>query len=284
MAQEFNNQIIFSTYCEDHLQERFGTHKLVKTFNYFNPHYKLAVLGTKEIQEIHKKYNVNYSNALPAIMLEVKRKYNSVYVCHIDSDSIVLGWLKEIATLDYDIASCLNNHDMTGRDERQNRPQELWSLDNNKYVSCGCLSTNSEDFLLKWIDLNKQIVDTYGGVKEFWQCDQNMMNIIFHYSGLKSKILDPLDGKCFYGPSANIHSNNNHNPEHIIKEWNVNNCQSWHDIEYDEKTEKFTLYNKEVKLLHQSGGGNPNTAIKCHFNMFNNRVRQKLQEITEINE
>jgi hypothetical protein len=279
MAQ---NQIIFSTYCEDHLQERFGAHKLVNSFRYFHPYGEIILYGSKEINEVHKKYGVNYSNALPCIMLDIKQKYDSDYICHIDSDSLVLGWLKDIVTLDYDIASCLNNPDIGDRDERQNRPQQLWTLPNNKYVSCGCLSTNSEKFLHDWISLNRQIVENFGGIKEFWQCDQNMMNILFHYYNYKTKILDPLDGECFYGASANTWSTNTHNPDHIIKEWGINSWQSWYDIEY--KNEQFFLHDKKVKILHQSGGGNKDTAIKCNLNMFNNDTKKILQEITGFNE
>lgn len=280
MAQ---NQIIFTTYCEDHLQERFGTHKLVKTFEYFNPHYKLVVLGTKEIQEIHKKYNVNYGNALPAIMLDVKRKYDSVYICHIDSDSLVLGWLKEIATLNYDIASCRNNCDSHTGDERQNRPVCLWRLPNERYVNCGLTSCNSESFLIEWMKLNEEVVKD-GGIKSFSQADIQWFNYLFHYGGYKSKILDPKDGNLFYGPSANMcDSEVTDNPEHIMKAYNYNGWQSWKKIEYNEENENFYLYGKLVRLLHMTGGSNENS-IKCSLDMFNDKTRKILQEITGYSE
>ena len=50
MAQ---NKIIFSTYCEDHLQERFGLFKLQRTFAYFNPDQILITYGTNDINKVH---------------------------------------------------------------------------------------------------------------------------------------------------------------------------------------------------------------------------------------
>jgi hypothetical protein len=276
MAQE---QIIFSSYCEDHLMSRFGTHKLKKTFEYFNPNYKLVVLGTKEIREIHKKYNVNYSNALPAIMLETKRKYDSTYVCHIDSDSLVLGWLREIVTLDYDIASCRNNCDSHTGDETQNRPQCIWHVTNNKYVNCGLTSTNSEKFLLEWIDLNKQITDIYGGVKSFWMADINWFNYLFHCGRFKSKILDENGTNLFYGPSANFDSGNNYVAPSITKEYgDFKNWSSWRDIKFENN--EFLLDNKKVKILHKCGGGTYEDNEKIHWDLFNPEILPILKKIT----
>lgn len=275
-------EIIFTTYCQKHLQKRFGTYKLINSFRYFHPDIKIYLYEDDEINRVYREYNVNLSNALPALMLDAKRKFNSNYICHIDSDSLCLGRLDNILKLDYQIASCMNNPDIGDRDERQNRPRELWNLPNNKYVSCGCLSTNSEDFLLKWIYLNDQIAKIFGGIKAFWMCDQNWMNVLFHYGGYQSKILDPLDGNVFYGASANMYSPNNHNPDHIIKEYGVSTWQSWYDIEY--KDNGFWMYDKSVRLIHQSGGGNANTVNKISYDMFNEKTANKIKEITRIYE
>lgn len=276
------NKIIFTSYCHDHLAERFGLFKLQKTFEYFNPDQKLVLYSSKDIDRVYHEYNVNINNALPCLMLDVKKRFNTEFVCHIDADSLVFGKLDEILECNYDIAAPLNNHDMTGRDERKNRPRELWDLDNNKYVSCGCLCTSSEDFLSKWIWYNSEVIRIHGSVKEFWLCDQNWMNILFHKGGYNSKILDPLDGNVFYGPSANMISSTNNNPEHVMKEWGVNSWQSWFDLEY--KDGEFYLYGKKVKILHNCGGGNPNSVIKCSFKLFNPIIKKKLQEITGFDE
>lgn len=292
-----NNKIIFSTYCHDEFQHRYGMHKLINSFSYFNPNYQIVFYGSNDINRIYSEYNVNLSNALPCIMLDIKRRYNSEFICHIDADSLCLDSLDEIINCDYDIASVRNNSDFHTGDERVNRPQPLWNLPNHKYVNCGCLSTSSEKFLLEWIELNRQITLRYGDIRRFWHTDvnwfwmsdQNWMNVLFHYGGYKSKILDPMGGDVFYGASANMFSGcsgnyiqSDNDPKNIIDEWKINGWQSWRDIEFINN--KFYLYGKMVKLLHMAGGGNPNTAIKLNFNMFSDSIRRELTEITKYNE
>lgn len=278
MAQ---NKIIFSTYCQDHLQDRFGMHKLVNSFNYFHPEYKIVTYGSQDIDNAYKKYKVTFNQSLPCIMLDIKRKYDTEYICHIDADSLVLGKLDEILKMDYDIASCLNNEDIGDKDERQNRSQELHNLPNSKYVSCGCLSTNSEKFLLEWNSVNEQITEQYGGVKAFWMCDQNWMNVLFHYGGYKNKILDPLEGNVLYGGSANFDSGNRYIAPSITREYGGNfaNWSSWRDIEY--KDGKFWLRGKMVKISHKSGGGKYENGQKLDWDLFHPNIIPKLQEITK---
>jgi len=286
MAQ---NKIIFSTYCPESLQDRFGTKKLVNSFRYFHPENDIVVYGEEDINRVYQEYNVNLGNALPCLILDAKRKYDSEYVVHVDSDSLCLSRLDEILKFDYEIASARNNWDGHTGDERQNRPQCLWDLPNNKYVNCGLTATNSEKFLLEWIELNGQITKS-GGIKSFSQADIQWYNYLFHYGGYKSKILDDTnpDSGVFYGPSmppvSEEISKTIEDPPHIIKEYGINSWESWKLIEYNEKDGNFYLYGKKVKLLHQAGGGNPNTVIKCHLNMFNDKTRAKLQEITGFNE
>lgn len=292
-----NKKIIFSTYCHDEYQERFGINKLVNSFKHFHPDHEIIVYGSKDIDRVYKEYGVNLSNALPCLMLDIKRKYNADFICHIDADSLCLSKLDEILNCDYEIASVRNNCDLHTGDERQNRPKCLWELPNEKYVNCGCISTNSEDFLLKWIKLNNDITLKYGDIRRFWgtnqnwfwMCDQNWMNYLFHYGNYSSKISDPKGGNLFYGASANMYKGGkweyiqtNEDPEHIIKEYGKNGWQSWKEIEY--KDRKFWLYGKQVKLLHMAGGGNSETTKKLSFDMFNLNMIEKLKEITKYNE
>ena len=275
-------KIGFFTYCNNYLQKRYGTHKLINSIKHFHPDIPVYLYEDEQINRVKEKYNADYGVLFSAILLEAKREYNLDYIIHIDSDSLCLGRLDEILKLDYEIASCLNNCDIGDRDERQNRPQCLWQLPNNKYVSCGLTACSSEKFLSDWIVLNQEVAKQYGGVKTFWQSDINWFNYLFHYGNFKNKILDEDDKNLFYGPSANMYSSNNHNPPHIVKEYGTNTWQSWYDIEY--KDNDFYLYNKKVKILHQAGGGNKDTAIKCHLSMFNDNIRTRLKEITKIDE
>lgn len=279
----YKNKIVFSSYCPEYLQERYGALKLKASFNFFHPEIPFILYGEKDINRVYKEYNVNLDNALPCLMLDIKKRFNAEYICHIDADSLVLGRLDHILNFDYEIASCLNNPDIGDRCERQNRPIQLHNLPNNLYVSCGCISTNSEHFLSQWHDSNQQIVKEFGGVKAFWMCDQNMMNILFHSQMYKSKILDPLDSNFFYGASANMSSNNNYFPKEITEAWGgLNPWQAWFDIRYKEN--KFSLYDKEVKILHNSCGGNKDKTVKCSFILFNEETRKQIQNITNINE
>ena len=292
--QQFKYKIIFSTYCQSHLKERFGANKLINSFKYFHPNIPIVLYEDEELERVHKEYGWTnglfrwgLDNTYPVcIMLDIKRKYNTEYVCHLDSDSICFGKLDEITKCDYEIASVRNDCD-NDINHNINRPQCLWNLPNNKYVSCGCISTNSEKFLLEWIELNKQIVQKFGGVKSFWMCDQNWMNYLFHYQNYSSKILDPENSNLIYGRSINPPKEEDKNiedPPHIIKEYGINSWKSWKYIEYNENDRNFYVNEKIVKLVHQAGGGNVNTVVKCHFDMFNDRTKKKLQEITGFNE
>lgn len=154
-------------------------------------------------------------------------------------------------------------------------------------MNCGCVATTSEQFLQDWLQLNLIIVNKYGGIKAFWMCEQNTYNIVFHSGRYKTKILDPIGGDLFYGASANMcldgkqeYHQIDSDPSHIIREWGKNSWQSWKQIEY--KDGKFLLFNKQVKICHQAGGGSVDNAHKLTFDMFNDNVRNKLVEITRI--
>jgi len=288
----FTNKIVFSSYCQTYLKKRFGANKLVTSFKYFHPNIPFVLYEDEDINRVYKKYNVNYSNALPCIMLDAKQRFDANFICHIDADSLVLGKLDSILEMDYEVASCRNDCDNHTQKEIETRPIGIKDIDNSEYVSCGCVSTNSVKFLENWNELNQYIVKIYGGVISFWMSDQNAMNLEFHSEGnkikdYKTKILDPKGGKVFYGPSANMYYNQskvfiprNDDPEHIMKEYGINGHQSYREILY--KNNEFWLYGKKIKLSHFCSGGNPKTAIKNHFSLFNNETRKKLQEITGI--
>ena len=119
--------------------------------------------------------------------------------------------------------------------------------------------------------------------------DQSMMNILFHSGKYKSKILDPIDGNVFYGPSANMWTGGKNeyietekDPRHIIEQYGINGWQSWREIKY--KNKEFWLYGKKVKLLHHCGGGNPEITIKVAFDIFDSKIIPILQKITKCKE
>lgn len=265
--------------------DSFGGNKLINSWSYFHPDIPILWYNENVTNEIIKQ-NARFClcSFMPLIMKRAFKESGADLVIKLDADSIVLGRLSEIIDCNdgTEIFGVRNDGDHIGNaDERQNRPQELWSLPNEKYINCGCVATSSEGFLNEWLELNKLIINKYGGIKEFWMCEQNTMNVSFHSGKYKTKILDPKGGDLFYGSSANSPSPKNHKcAQSVIDTYGgvFSNWASWKDIEYIDG--KFILYGKTVKICHQAGGGNPKTAIKVSFDMFNPEILPKLKEIT----
>jgi hypothetical protein len=271
----------FITNCDKHCQERFGTPKLINSFKYFHPDIPIYLYSDDDTSRVHKEYpGFSRMSALPCLMKDAKRKYNLDLICHLDSDSIVLDRLDEIIIGDYDIASVRNNNDRHTQNEGQNRPDPIKDLPNHLYVNAGCTATTSDKFLDQWIDLNKQIIDNYGGISEFWMCDQNMMNILFHLGRFKVKILDSNDKNVFYGASANIQAHKDNISPSVKLEYgeNIDIWGSWQDIEC--KDGKFWLYGKQCKLIHKAGGGSFKNGYKLDWDLFNPKTVEALKKIT----
>ncbi len=277
-----SKKIVFLTHCEDDLVERFGTRKCLNSFKYFHPEIPIVHLGTEKMAEIYKEHPwAVLTSFMPLTMKKVKEEYSADFVVHVDSDSIVLSRLDEILDGDYDIASVRNNCDSHLGDERNNRAIQIRDLPNWEYVNCGLISTSSDKFLNEWIQLNKEATEKTGSINFFPLAEQGSFNLIFKLGGYKTKILDPIGSSVFYGPSANMYDEDvKDNPEHIINEWTYNGWQSWRKIIY--KEDKFWLYGKQVKLLHQAGGGNAKTAQKLTFDMFNAETAKRIKEITNF--
>lgn len=271
---------LFFTNCDSWLQEQMGTNKLVNSFKYFHPELDLLVLDENYTNQIVKD-NPGFDlwTFAPLIIKKLKKDYSADLVVRIDSDSLILDRLDEVLTADFDCASVRNDGDHIGdRDERRNRPENIHNLPNHLYVNGGFVAVTNDDFLDDWIALNQEIVNKFGGVKEFWMVDQNMMNIVFHSGKYKCKILDKIEDKTYYGAAANIPNGEEECPDHITKSYGFNNWASWKQIQY--KNNKFYLNDKQIKVLHQAGGGKD----KLKFDMFNNETKKYIQLITKFNE
>ncbi len=277
-------KIIAVTNCEEWVKERFGYYKLVNSWKYFHPDIPIYNWGDEETERIKKENSgFDYTSFMPIVMLEAKKKYNADLIIKLDSDSVVLDRLSEVIDCndETEVFGVRNDGDHIGdSDERQNRPRELWNLPNEKYVNCGCLATTSEEFLKEWLELNKIIIKKYGGIKEFWMCEQNTMNVVFYSGKYKTKILDEKGNNLFYGAAANFNSNNNYVALSIIKEYggNFKNWSSWKDVEY--KNDKFWLQGKQIKILHAAGGGKWENSSKLDWDRFNPEIIPVLKKIT----
>ncbi len=271
--------------CDSWLMSSFGGNKLRNSWSFFHPDIPIVW------------YNENYTNRIilqnpgfeltsfmPIIMKEVKETYKADLVIKLDADSIVLSRLDEILEGDYEIAGCRNDGDHAKGDESNNRPISIKNLSRELYMSCGCIATTSDQFLDDWYNLNKDTIEKYGSLyPHIPMAEQGSYNIIYHSGKYKTKILDEINGNLHYGASANMPSPNKRKiPKHIIKEYGCSIWQSWKDIKY--KNGKFWLYGKNVKIIHQAGGGNPLTCKKLQWDMFNPQVVFKLKEITQCNE
>ncbi len=277
-------KIIATFNCDSWLMDSFAGYKLMNSWKYFHPEIPIIWYNENDTNRIMKE-NPGFDRVsyMPIIMKEIKKKYDAEFILHLDADSLVLSRLEEILKMDYEIAGVRNNSDFHTGDERHNRPHPIKNLPNEKYVNCGCICTNSNDFLDDWYNLNLEVVKRFGGVKEFLWCEQNMYNISFHSGKYNAKILDEKGGNLFYGTSANMYSDIAPDFDYITKEWNTKNpWGSWYEIE--EIDRKCFLRGKEIKLLHAAHGGSAKSARKIGFELFNPKFREYAKKITGLNE
>lgn len=274
------SKIVFVTHCQNELINNFGGYKLLNSFKYFHPDVDIFHLGTKEMNEIYTSNPWSCLHSfMPLTMKYVQDITNTDFVCHLDWDSIVLSRLDEILNCYYDIASVRNNNDNFLNNESHNRPYPIQNIANHLYCNAGCVSAN-KNFIDEWIKLNKEATEKFGSIyKAYVLVEQDTMNILAYSGKFKFEILDPLGGNYYYGCSANIHSPNIHEiPATIKRDYGISNWSSWLDIEYKEN--KFFLYDKQIKILHQAGGGDAKTCEKLSWDMFNPNIIDKLKEIT----
>jgi|ERR1017187_197988 hypothetical protein len=284
-------KILAVTNCQECCKKNFGFYKLINSWKYFHPNIEIVNWDDKETERIKRDYkNFDLLSFMPIVMLEAKQRYNADLVIKIDSDSIILDKLTEIIDCNdsTQIFSVRNDGDHIGnKDEKRNRPPTIRDIPNEKYLNCGLIATNSEQFLKEWYKYNKNLIEKYGNIENAREVcpmvEQGSYNIIAASGKYKVKILDELGNSLLYGASANCPSAGNHScPQSIIDEYGgqCNPWASWKDIEY--KNGKFMLYGKIVKILHSSGGGSINCK-KLSWDRFNEKLIPILKKITNEN-
>lgn len=132
----------------------------------------------------------------------------------IDADSLICDELDEIWMQDYEIA-CTNNYWL-------NIPQNqcVFHFNAMQYIHGGLIASSSDVFWNTWDYANRNYAnitckDTYfrywgrdDNQKYFQYADNDILNVIYHYSPLKKKILDgdfdpdSPNKKCWYGCSV----------------------------------------------------------------------------------
>lgn len=158
---------------------------------------------------------------------ELAKEYD--LVINIDNDSIVTGSLDHIINDDsFDIGGVLNNNLIDPK-------LQLWDTPNEFYINCGFVAIRGERIWNWWDKLNHSIHwDKY----QFRE--QDMLNIIFHYGDVKTKVFD--------------HSNMWHG---LIHKGQWGKVIMKGDEVILPKTEGVCNEDKIVKIIHWAGGQIP---------------------------
>lgn len=249
-------KVAFCTHVSDNWYYSVGAHKLVKSAQYFHPEIDFYCFGDKQLNELFSIHpNVNWNTVHPFVSYQLIDQYDMVV--HFDADSMIVGKLNELldkSNLEFDIIGVRNNNDFdkAGKDN----PITNLDLDIQKYLNAGLVAVTNKQFVEQWMMNNIE----FGNQMPFQE--QTVLNLMA--SNWKTKIIDTRESDVYYGIS-NLYGNNTH--------WD-----SWMDIQLIKN--ELILNNKKVKVLHHGGG---HGAIKLDFNLFNNEVKQHLNQIYENN-
>lgn len=279
-----SKRIIISTICESSWVEKSGLKKMLASCKHFNPDLKILVYDEHELKRLYKNYppGIDIFGIMAETMIESKKLTGADITVHIDADSLVLCDLKELLSGDYDLWAVRNDpteHFAPNRDESMNRPYTIRNIPNRLYLNCGFIATSNDDFLNDWANYNRYLINKYGSMHNTnGECpivEQGSYNLIAYYNNkYKIKLLDPENGDCYCGASANFNNGNNHKPLETIEDYGANHWDSWYSIA--ESADNSFLNGKRVNILHNCAGG----TRKLNFNLFNPEYRKYLTKIT----
>lgn len=174
---------------------------------------------------------------------ELAKEYETVI--SIDGDCIVTGSLDHIINGDYEVGSVLNNNLI-------DPALKMWDTPHQFYVNCGLVAIKGTRPWEWWHSLNQSV---------HWQSyrfrEQDMLNIMFHYGDLKSKIFDhsnTWNGLISKGRWDKIVLKDNKliMPKEVVKE-------------YIDAGYNFSEEDKEIRLIHWAGGQVPKMNYFVHF-------------------
>jgi hypothetical protein len=261
-------KIGFFTHISDHLFDSFGTQKLINSLKYFHPEIPLHVFGTKELdEEFQRDPWQNWFTINPVMALRLVDSYDMLV--HFDADSMVTGRLYELLQGDFEVAGVRNNCDR-GTAGCFSTPAkvlkkingeliEVFKVHPHQYVNAGLVASTSKKFWKDWVFYNRMF-----NAKEYNSGEQDILNLLFHSSNYKTKIIDAIETEVYYGIS-NSYGTNHH--------W-----ESWKEIVLSEN--RLFLNGKQIKILHHAGG---HGAIpKLNFDLFTPEVSEFLTKITGL--
>jgi len=174
-------------------------------------------------------------------------------VMQIDADCIVCGSLDHIINDEsYEVGGVLNNNTI-------DPPVGIFLVPPEFYVNAGFLAVRSQRFWKWWNKLN---YTPY--FNQIQYVEQDMLNMIFHFGDLKTKIFDM---------SQNWHG--------LVSKgfWNKFEMKG-DDIVLPEETDNENIKREEkaIKIIHWAGGNVP----KFNFRIsFKPEVVKRLQYLTE---
>ncbi len=158
-------------------------------------------------------------------------------VINLDNDSIVTGNLDHIINDDsYDIGGVMNNNLIDPR-------LQIWDTPNNVYINAGFVAIRGKRIWEWWHQLSNSFHSQFYQFRE-----QDMLNIIFHYGDVKTKIFD--QSNMWHGL---VHKG----------QWSKFILKG-DDIVLP-KTEGVCEEDKTIKVIHWAGGQIPKMNYWTHF-------------------
>ena len=211
------NKVCFFTLASEGENQRYAT-MMANSLKKFHP----------DIPHIIKKFELIHNFRIYALHgKELAKEYD--LVINIDNDSIVTGSLDHIINDEsYDLGCVLNNNLI-------DPVLQMWDTRGQFYVNAGLVAIRGERPWEWWHKLNHS---------PHWQHykfrEQDMLNIMFHYGDLKTKIFDHSD--MWHG---------------LIHKGQWDKFKMKGDEIVLPKTENVCDKEKTIKVIHWAGGQVP---------------------------
>lgn len=216
----------------DERNKQYAT-KMLNSLRKFHPNIKHFMFTDKDIDPIadpEKKFRL-----YAYFGMELSKTYDTVI--QIDNDSIVTGSLDHIlGDMSYDLGGVLNNNLI-------DLPLSIYDVPPVVYINAGFLVARGQRFWNWWNKLNHSPAFNVNRFRE-----QDMLNIIFHYGDLRTKIFDFSDkwhGLVHKGQWSKM----------VMRDGKL----------ILPKTEGVCEEDKEIKIIHWAGG---NAVIKLNYRVF----------------
>lgn len=240
----------FCTYVSDHLYEKYGTDKLIKSAKYFYPEIPFMVKGDEWINNT-AKYNVPVESMQPFLIQEMLLDYKGVV--YFDADSMITGRMDELfRLLDFPGIVCVRNNNDFGKSGIDD-PLLVEGRPVTAYYNAGLVASSNEKFADEWCLLTTHFA------KMLPFGSQTVLNGLVSWHIIS--VVDGIEEPEYYGVSA-LSGTTSH--------WD-----SWKQITVENS--ELILNGKKVKVLHHAGGALPE---KLNFDLFSEEVRKRLEEIT----